>query len=193
MPPLEAAGQAVARKLESHVRTLCSHPAGRNYIEKKGLTLARNYIAGQLESSGYQVGFQVYQIDGEDYANIEVSRLGDVYPDEIIIVGAHYDAVIGAPGANDNGSGVAALLELAGRFKHANLSRTIRFIAFVNEEPPYFMSGTMGSDFYARQAARRQEQVAAQITAPKVCFLQSCRSYELVGLLETARSGRSNR
>ena len=88
--------------------------AGRNHIEKKGLTLARDYIAGQLESLGYQVEFQVYQIAGEDYANIEVTRLGKAYPDEIIVVGAHYDAVIGAPGANDNGSGVAALLELAG-------------------------------------------------------------------------------
>ena len=153
LPPLDAAGQAVARKLESHVRTLCSHQAGRNYVEKKGLTLARDYIAGQLESSGYQVEFQVYQIAGEDYANIEATRLGEAYPDEIIVIGAHYDAVIGAPGANDNGSGVAALLELAGRFKNAKFPRTIRFVAFVNEEPPHFMSGTMGSDFYARHAA----------------------------------------
>lgn len=170
--PLDAAGQAVARKLENHVRTLCSHPTGRNYIEKKGLILARNYIAGQLESSGYQVGFQVYQIDGEDYANIEVTRLGEVYPDEIIIVGAHYDAVVGAPGANDNGSGVAALLELADRFKHANLSRTLRFVAFVNEEPPHFMSGTMGSDFYARQAASRQENVVAMYSLETIGYFR---------------------
>ena len=89
LPPLDETGQAVARRLESHVRTLCSHPAGRNHIEKKGLTLARDYIAGQLESSGYQVEFQVYQIAGDDYANIEVTRLGKAYPDEIIVVGAH--------------------------------------------------------------------------------------------------------
>jgi len=164
LPPLDAAGQAVARKLESHVRTLCSHPVGRNYIEKKGLTLARDYIAGQLESSGYQVEFQVYQIAGD--------RLGEAYPDEIIVIGAHYDAVIGAPGANDNGSGVAALLELAGRFKNAKLPRTIRFVAFVNEEPPHFMTGTMGSDFYARHAASQQENIIAMYSLETIGYFR---------------------
>lgn len=172
LPPLDEAGQALARQLESHVRALCGHPAGRNYIEKRGLALARNYIAGQFESSGYQVEFQVYQIDGEDYANIEVTRLGEVYPDEIIVVGAHYDAIVGAPGANDNGSGVAALLELADRFKNTELPRTIRFVAFVNEEPPHFMTRTMGSDFYARHAANRQENIVAMYSLETIGYFR---------------------
>jgi Zn-dependent M28 family amino/carboxypeptidase len=170
LPPLDEAGQALARKLESHVRRLCAHPAGRNYIEKKGMALARDYIAGQLESSGYQVGFQVYQIAGEDYANIEVTRLGKVYPDEIIVVGAHYDAVVGAPGANDNGSGVAVLLELADRLRNAESPRTVRFVAFVNEEPPHFMTGTMGSDYYARRAASRQENIVAMFSLETIGY-----------------------
>jgi len=172
LPPLDEAGLAVARRLESHVRTLCAHPAGRNYIEKKGLALARDYIAGQLEASGYQVEFQQYRIDGEDYANIEVTRPGKVLPREIIVIGAHYDAVVGAPGANDNGSGVAALLELADRFRQAELPRTIRFVAFVNEEPPHFMTGTMGSDFYARQAAERQEKIVAMYSLETIGYFR---------------------
>ena len=172
LAPLDETGQAVARRLESHVRALCSHPAGRNHIEKKGLALARDYIAAQLESSGYQVEFRVYQVAGEDYANIEVTRPGTVYPDDIIIVGAHYDAVIGAPGANDNGSGVAALLELADRFRHAELPRTIRFVAFVNEEPPHFMTRTMGSDFYARQVAERQENIVAMYSLETIGYFR---------------------
>jgi len=172
LPPLDETGQAVARRLESHVRTLCSHPAGRNYIEKKGLALARDYIAGQFRSSGYQVEFNVYQIADEDYANIEVTRLGEAHPDEIIVVGAHYDAVVGAPGANDNGSGVAALLELADRFKDAVLPRSIRFVAFVNEEPPHFMTGTMGSDVYARQVARRKENIIAMYTLETIGYFR---------------------
>ncbi|MDH3386994.1 MAG: M20/M25/M40 family metallo-hydrolase [Gammaproteobacteria bacterium] len=172
LSPLDEAGRALARQLESHVRTLCSHPAGRNYIEKKGLALARDYIAGQLASSGYQVEFQVYRIAGEEYANIEVTRLGEVYPDEIIVVGAHYDAVVGAPGANDNGSGVAALLELADRFKNAELPRTIRFVAFVNEEPPHFMTGTMGSDVYARHAASRRENIVAMYSLETIGYFR---------------------
>jgi len=172
LPPLDEADQAVARRLESHVRTLCSHPAGRNYIEKKGLALARDYIAGQFRSSGYQVEFDVYQIAGEDYANIEVMRLGEAYPDEIIVVGAHYDAVVGAPGANDNGSGVAALLELADRFKDAVSPRSIRFVAFVNEEPPHFMTGTMGSDVYARHVARRKENIIAMYSLETIGYFR---------------------
>ena len=172
LPPLDEADQAVAWRLESHVRTLCSHPAGRNYIEKKGMALARDYIAGQLESSGYQVEFDVYQIAGEDYANIEVMRLGEAYPDEIIVVGAHYDAVVGAPGANDNGSGVAALLELADRFKDAVSPRSIRFVAFVNEEPPHFMTGTMGSDVYARHVARRKENIIAMYSLETIGYFR---------------------
>ncbi len=172
LPPLDEAGQGVARQLETRVRMLCRHPAGRNYIEKEGLALARDYIAGQLEASGYQVEFQVFQIDGEDYANIEVTRPGVVYPDEIILVGAHYDAVMGAPGANDNGSGVAALLELADRFKNTILPRTIRFVAFVNEEPPHFMTGTMGSDYYARQAASRQENIVAMYSLETIGYFR---------------------
>ena len=172
LPPLDEADQAVARRLESHVRTLCSHPAGRNYIEKKGLALARGYIAGQFRSSGYQVEFDVYQIAGEDYANIEVMRLGEAYPDEIIVVGAHYDAVVGAPGANDNGSGVAALLELADRFKDVVSPRSIRFVAFVNEEPPHFMTGTMGSDVYARHVARRKENIIAMYSLETIGYFR---------------------
>lgn len=172
LPPLGEAGQAVARRLESHVRALCSHPAGRNYIEKKGLALARDYIAGQLESSGYQVDFQIYQIAGEDYANIEATRLGKTYPGETIVIGAHYDAVVGAPGANDNGSGVAVLLELADRFRNAELPRTIRFVAFVNEEPPHFMNGTMGSDYYARHAASRQENIVAMYSLETIGYFR---------------------
>ena len=170
IPPLDKAGHEVARRLEHHVRALCSHPAGRNYIEKKGLAAARDYIAGQFESSGYQVKFQRYQIAGEDFANIEVTRPGDTYPDEIIVVGAHYDAVIGAPGANDNGSGVAALLELADRFKDAKLPRSIRFVAFVNEEPPHFMTGTMGSDVYAKHVARQKENIVAMYSLETIGY-----------------------
>lgn len=172
LPPLDDAGQQVARRLEGHVAALCSHPAGRNYIEKQGLALARDYIAGQLSSSGYQVEFQNYQMDGEDFANIEVVRPGNTHPDEIIIVGAHYDAVIGAPGANDNGSGVAALLELADRFKDAQLPRSIRFVAFVNEEPPHFLTGTMGSDVYARQVASRRENIVAMYSLETIGFFR---------------------
>ena len=74
---------------------------------------------------------------------------------EIILVGAHYDSVRGSPGANDNASGVAALLEIGRALKDAGLRRTVRLVAFVNEEPPFFFWGEMGSGVYARAARAR--------------------------------------
>lgn len=62
-----------------------------------------------------------------------------------MVVGAHYDSVIGLPGANDNGSGVAAMLALARRFAHRSGERTLRFVAFVNQEPANFQTDKMGS------------------------------------------------
>jgi hypothetical protein len=120
LPALDPDGVQMARRLETHVAALCSNPAGRNYIEKEGLAAARAYIAAQFEASGYPVNHQEYQIAGDTFANLEVTRTGSTRAHEIVIVGAHYDAVIGAPGANDNGSGVAALLELAARLKDAD-------------------------------------------------------------------------
>lgn len=170
LPPLDEAGQEMARRLERHISVLCSDPAGRNYIEKKGLAAARDYIAGQFKSSGYQVEFHEYQIASDDYTNIEVTRLGSTHADEIIVVGAHYDAVVGAPGANDNGSGVAALLELVDRFRDAELARTIRFVAFVNEEPPHFMTGAMGSAVYAREVAKRKDNIVAMYSLETIGY-----------------------
>jgi len=173
LPVLDPAGAQMALRFEAHVAKLCSHPAGRNYIEKEGLAAARAYIAEQFEASGYAVKHQEYQISGDRFANLEVTRTGSTRPDEIVIVGAHYDAVIGAPGANDNGSGVAAVLELAARFKDAEFPRSIRFVAFVNEEPPHFMQGTMGSDVYARQAAQEKQKIVAMYSLETIGYFRS--------------------
>src|SRR3990170_2594961 len=80
--------------------------------------------------------------------NIEVEILGKSRPNEIIILGAHYDSVIGCPGANDNATGVAAILEFARLLKGGNLQCTVRFVAFTNEEPPFFQTENMGSFVY---------------------------------------------
>jgi len=172
LPALDDAGLEIARRFETHVSILCRNPAGRNYIEKQGLDSARKYIAEQFKSSGYQVEFQEYQLSGDVVANIEVTHTGTTHPDEIIIVGAHYDAVPGAPGANDNGSGVAAILELADRFKDKNFPRTVRFVAFVNEEPPNFMTGNMGSYVYAKNAAKEKDNIIAMFSLETIGYFR---------------------
>jgi len=170
LPTFDDADHAIAKRFEAHVTELCKNPAGRNFIEKKGLDAARKYIAGQFESSGYKVQFNEYQINGDAVANIEVELTGSSHPEKIIIVGAHYDAVPGAPGANDNGSGVAAILELADRFRDKSFQRTVRFVAFVNEEPPNSMTGNMGSFVYAKKAAKDKENIIAMFSLETIGY-----------------------
>jgi len=89
---------------------------------------------------------------------------GGARAEEIVVVGAHYDSARGTPGANDNGSGVAAMLELARIFREAKLARTVRFVAFVNEEPPFSNTDEMGSRQYARRTKARGEKVVGMLS-----------------------------
>ena len=99
-----------------------------------------------------------------------MSRPGRQAPDEIVVIGAHYDSVFGSPGANDNGSGVAALLELARLFAARDTGRTVRFVAFVNEEPPFFRTSDMGSRQYARAARAKNEDIRAMLALETIGY-----------------------
>ena len=100
---------------------------------------------------------------------ISKSKFNGASP-EIVLVGAHYDSVFGAPGANDNGSGVAALLALARRFAGKQTHHTLRFVAFVNEEPPYFQTSQMGSFVYAGRCKARGDRIAAMISLETIGY-----------------------
>ena len=108
----------------------------------------------------------------EDYtcANVIAELRGT--SDEIVILGAHYDTVDESPGADDNASGVAALLALARTFAHTTPRRTIRFVAFANEEPPYFMTEWMGSYQYAQRCHQRGEKVVAMLSLESLGYFR---------------------
>ena len=99
--------------------------------------------------------------------NIESELRGS---DEIVVVGAHYDSVIGSPGADDNATGVAAVIELARRFGRLKPTRTLRFLAFANEEPPHFGTPAMGSWQYARRCHERGEKIVAMLNLESIGF-----------------------
>lgn len=96
-------------------------------------------------------------------SNLIVERRGGERADEIVVVGAHYDSAEGTPGADDNGSGVAVGLALAEAFATKTTARTMRFVFFVNEEPPWFEGPHMGSEMYAQRCKDRGEQIVAMI------------------------------
>ena len=92
---------------------------------------------------------------------------------EIVVVGGHYDTVSDSPGANDNASGTAAVLELARLLRNERFNRTIRFVAFVNEEPPHFDTHSMGSRHYAARSAERDEDIVAMISMETIGYFRT--------------------
>jgi Zn-dependent M28 family amino/carboxypeptidase len=102
--------------------------------------------------------------------NIEVERRGSRRPERVLVIGAHYDSVADSPGANDNASGVAVILELARLNATLAPPVTVRFVAFVNEEPPYFMTAEMGSWRYAADAAARGDNIVAMISLETIGY-----------------------
>jgi hypothetical protein len=134
------------------------------------LEVAARHIEFTLFGFGYQVAGQRFMVDGKQVRNIEVEVPGGNRSAEIIIVGAHYDSLVGAVGANDNGSGVAAVLELARLMKNTQPARTLRFVAFVNEEAPLYRTDEMGSLVYARRSRKRQENVVAMLSLETIGY-----------------------
>lgn len=167
-PALAAAPAAqvvLVDELRRDVAALCAL-GERNTVFPEQLKAAANLIDRELTSAGYRVERQTYRVerDGVDADNVIAEIRGTSRPREIVIVGAHYDSVTGTVGADDNASGAAALLALARRFAHAKPARTLRFVAFANEEPPHFQSQDMGSWRYARLCHDRKEQIVAMLS-----------------------------
>lgn len=167
LPPLNAQQLVIRDHLATHIEELANKIGERNVENPKNLEAAANYIEILFKNLGYAVSDQSYEV--YEPKKVAVRNLIAEYPgtsrsDEIIVIGAHYDSVVGSPGADDNGSGVAAMLELARLLKSYTFKRTIRFVAFVNEEPPFFYTKHMGSLQYARLVKQKKENIIAMIS-----------------------------
>ena len=123
----------LGRRLERHVWMLAEEIGERNLWRYVELQKSADYITGVWEASSYQTERQAFQVNGREVHNLVAQLTGKGQPDQILVIGAHYDSVLGCPGANDNGSGVAALLEMARLLAGLRLHSSVRFVAFVNE------------------------------------------------------------
>ncbi|MFT5465370.1 MAG: hypothetical protein ACI8UO_000464 [Verrucomicrobiales bacterium] len=161
------AAEITAGAIQRHVDNLSNRIGPRHAGEPEKLEAARIYLLSTLaiRNMGYKPQEQVYQIGEaeQEFANIEVELKGTTWPEQLLIVGAHYDSVSTSPGADDNASGVAAMLALADAFAAKPQARTIRFVAFTNEEPPYFQTENMGSTRYAERCKKRGEDIVGMI------------------------------
>jgi hypothetical protein len=165
-------------ELRADVEKLAGEIGERNMWHYAQLNAAADFIEESFSHAGLHPRRDSYDIRGQACHNIEAEIPGSLQGAAasqtshlpIIVVGAHYDSVFGSPGANDNGSGVAATLALARRFATASPKHTLRFVAFVNEEPPYFLSGEMGSLVYARRCKERGDKISAMISLETIGY-----------------------
>lgn len=163
--PVSDAERDLAQRLRRHVTAIASEP--HNIAHYAALEKSAAYIEAELKSLGYAPVAQVYEADGRAVRNIAV-ELAPASADAstpMLVVGAHYDSYADAPGANDNGSGSAAVLELARLLKGAPLgNKRLRLVLFVNEEPPYDRTPAMGSYQYAKSLKDADETLVGMIS-----------------------------
>lgn len=161
LAPLTETEQKILAEIRRDVEKLAGDIGERNLAHPEELRAAARFIESAFAGAGHEPRRQIYDVRGTACENLEVELSGS---SEIVIVGAHYDSVLGAPGANDNGTGVAAMLALARRFSGQKPRRTLRFVAFANEEPPHFQTAEMGSVVYAQRSRERGENVVAMLS-----------------------------
>ncbi len=161
---------ALRANLVGHVGVLAADIGERNIWRPAALADAAKYIRDGFRSMGFAVASQSYDTEGVTVENLEIEIEGKGRPDEIVILGAHYDSVVDCPGANDNGTGVAALMEIARWAVALRPERTLRLVAFVNEEPPFFQTDQMGSRVYARRCRERGENVVAMLSLETIGY-----------------------
>jgi len=175
--PLSPDEVALREELRANVQKLAGQIGERNMWHYPQLNAAADFIEDSFSRAGLRTRRDSYGMRGQLCHNIESEIPGN--RPEIIVIGAHYDSVFGSPGANDNGTGAAAVLALAQRFatreteKHPpqrTPNKTLRFVAFVNEEPPYFLSGEMGSLVYARRCKEHGDKISAMISLETIGY-----------------------
>jgi hypothetical protein len=174
--------KTVMDNLYQHVETLSVKIGERHLWKEESLQKAEEYIGSALSSYGYATGRQTYSCYGKSVSNLIAEKTGS--DSGTIVVGAHYDTVPGTPGADDNASGLAGLLELARLHQVTQSRKTIVFVAFVNEEPPCFGSNHMGSMVYANYLKEQRIPLEVMISLEMIGYFRQERiqKYPLPGM-----------
>lgn len=171
LPVITTEQTELAAELERDVTWLASEIGYRHVDAPVGLQAAADGLAERLGALGLVVSRDAFDVGDVTCENIIGELVGSTHSDEIVVVGAHYDSAGDIPAANDNGSGVAATLAIARRMKDTAPARTVRFVLFVNEEPPYFKSEQMGSYVYATRCAERGDRIVGMLSLETIgCY-----------------------
>lgn len=159
-------------RLAAAVRFFADEIGQRSYRDLPQLDVASDYLLTTFASLGCRVESQPFMYRGTGYRNIIAEVPGAENDDEVLVVGAHYDTAEGTPGADDNASGLACLLELARMTAASPAKRTVRFAAFCLEEPPAFMTRNMGSYIYARSLEDERRKILGMVSLEMVGYFK---------------------
>lgn len=190
LPGATESQAAAAARLRGDVEMLAAKVGKRSTLDPRGMAEAAKWVMGQMAARGYDAPGQTFVERNARTPNLEyilAPKAGSATPSEILVIGAHYDSFAGTPGADDNASGVAAVLELARRFAGQALAREVRFVFFVNEEPPCFQTPDMGSWVYAKACRAKNDKIVAMLSLEAIGFYTNEIGYQkyppLVGAL----------
>ncbi len=170
LPPLTTEEFEKRDQLKNIIKILAEDIGERNFVFYKDYLNAADFIETLLDELGLIPQRQSYEASGLTFHNIEAEIVGKKAKEEILVIGAHYDSTLNSPGANDNATGVAALLSLAKTFAEKSPSVTIRFVAFANEEAPFFQTSQMGSAVYARKCKERNENITGMLSLETIGY-----------------------
>jgi Zn-dependent M28 family amino/carboxypeptidase len=151
-------------KLRDHVEALAVTIGERSIATPDKLRQAESYVVREFQQLGYKVWQQPFKFRGLVMHNYIVVKEGTNPRAGSIVVGAHYDTVPGTPGADDNATGVGALIELARWLRHQQFEKTIRLVAFANEENSGGPWETMGSYHFAQLCKQKGYNVKAMLS-----------------------------
>lgn len=160
----------LADRLRQHVTRLAGLIGSRHLGRPGSIDATLAILERELPTDGEVLRHETYAVGKQTATNLVLERRGSKKPDEVVILGAHYDTVPETPGADDNASAVAVLVEVARLLVGARLRRTVRFVAFACEEPPHFYTQTMGSEVYARGCRERGERIVGMLCLEMVGY-----------------------
>ncbi len=174
--------EKVIENLHQHVNYLSVEVGERHLWRDGSLSQTVQYIESAFSSIGYPIQHQTYSCYGKNVSNLIVERPGT--EKGIVVIGAHYDTVPGTPGADDNASGLAGMLELARLHQRIQNKKRLVFVAFANEEPPCFGFPSMGSMVYASAAKEQKMPIEVMVSLEMIGFFRPERmqTYPLPGM-----------
>jgi len=174
--------QIIIENLYRHVEYLSVKIGDRHLWKEGSLDRSADYIESAFTSYGYSPQRQIFSCYGRSVSNVIAEKNGT--GKEVVVIGAHYDTMPGTPGADDNASAVAGLLELARLLREGSNQKTFLFAAFANEEPPFFGFPHMGSMVYAKHLRERGISVEVMVSLEMLGYFkrEPIQMYPLPGM-----------